>query len=74
MMPQCFNYDRNTNRLVRPRRTRRSSIGAVLAAPSKVNAGFTLTITNVTANFGNVYKDLKIVLINLCLMMVFFSF
>ena len=39
MMPQCFNYDRNTNRLVRPRRTRRSSIGAVLAAPSKVNAG-----------------------------------
>ena len=50
MMPQCFNYDRNTNRLLRPRRTRRSSIGAVLAAPSKVNAEFTLTITNVTAN------------------------
>ena len=50
MMPQCFNYDRNTNQLVRPRRTRRSSIGAVLAAPSKVNAGFTQRNTNVTIN------------------------
>ena len=46
MMPQCFNDDRNTDRFVRPRRARRSSIGASLAAPSKVNVALTLTITN----------------------------
>ena len=49
MMPQCFNYDTNTERFVRLRRTRRSSIGA-LATPSKVNILITRTITNVTAN------------------------
>lgn len=62
MMPQSFNYDTNTERFVRPRRTRRSSIGA-LAAPSKVSVLFTLTITNVTVKILYFYIYLYIIYI-----------
>ena len=59
MTPQCFNDDSNTDRFVRPRRARRSSIGASLAAPSKVNVALTLNIANLIAilKFAVIYTD-----------------
>ena len=56
-MPQWFNDDRNTDRFVRPRRARRSSIGASLAAPSKVNVALTLNIANLIAIL--IYTDYR---------------